>query len=165
MEALTGELEQGAARILETLEEMDLPQALDYMAEQSNEAAYQRQNAIDSGRQVVVGVNRFRTNGDPGYPGPPVEVLRTDLAWRREQVRRLERVKKDRDQAKTEAARRRLVDAYLARENIVEPTLEAVRAYLSIGEIVSALSEAGDPAELLQRGGFIYRPYGADLRG
>ena len=165
VEALTGELERSAARILATLEESDVPQALDYITRQSHEAAYRRQNAIDSGRQVVVGVNRFRTNGDPGYPGPPVEVLRTDLAWRREQVRRLERVKKDRDQAKTEAARRRLVDAYLARENIVEPTLEAVRAYLSIGEIVSALSEAGDPAELLQRGGFIYRPYGADLRG
>ena len=47
----------------------------------------------------------------------------------------------------------------------MEPTFEAVRSYLSIGEIVGALSEAGDPAELLQRGGFIYRAYGADLRG
>jgi methylmalonyl-CoA mutase N-terminal domain/subunit len=165
VEALTGELEQGAARILETLEEMDLPQALDYMAEQSNEAAYQRQNVIDSGRLVVVGVNRYQTDGDPDYPEPPVEVLRADPAWRRDQVRRLERVKKRRDQAKAEEAKRRLVKAYLARDNIVAPTLEAVRAYLSIGEIVGALSEAGDPAELMQRGGFIYRSHGADLEG
>jgi methylmalonyl-CoA mutase N-terminal domain/subunit len=164
VEALTSELERSAARILEPLEEMGVPQALDYITRQSNEAAYRRQNAIDSGRQVVVGVNRFRTNGVSDYPEAPVAVLRADPAWRREQVRRLERVKKNRDQAKAEEARRRLVDAYLAKENIVDPTLEAVRAYLSIGEIVKALSEAGDPAELLQRGGFVYRPYGADLR-
>jgi methylmalonyl-CoA mutase N-terminal domain/subunit len=165
VEALTSELEQSAARILATLEEMDVPQALDYITRQSHDAAYRRQNAIDSGRQVVVGVNRFQTDGDSDYPEPPVEVLRADPAWRKEQVRRLERVKQNRNPAKAEEARRRLVEAYLARENIVEPTLEAVRAYLSIGEIVKALSEAGGPAELLQRGGFIYRPYGADLRG
>ncbi|MDP6227992.1 MAG: methylmalonyl-CoA mutase family protein, partial [Dehalococcoidia bacterium] len=165
VEAITGELEQSAARILETLEEMDLPQALDYMAGQSNEAAYRRQNAIDSGRQVVVGINRFRTDADSGYPEPQVEVLKADPAWRHEQVRRLEQVKQRRDQARAQEAKRRLVKAYLAKENIVEPTFEAVRSYLSIGEIVGALSEAGDPAELLQRGGFIYRAYGADLRG
>jgi methylmalonyl-CoA mutase N-terminal domain/subunit len=113
----------------------------------------------------VVGVNRFRTDVDSGYPEPPVEVLKADPAWRQEQVRRLDRVKKSRDPARAEEAKRRLVEAYLAKENIVGPTLEAVRAYLSIGEIVGALSEAGDPAELLQRGGFIYRAYGADLQG
>jgi hypothetical protein len=57
------------------------------------------------------------------------------------------------------------VKAYLARDNIVAPTLEAVRAYLSIGEIVGALSEAGDPAELMKSGGLIYRSHGADLEG
>ncbi len=50
--------------------------------------------------------------------------------------------------------------AYLAKENIVEQTLEAARAYLSVGEIVQALSDAGDPVELRRRGGFILRLYG-----
>jgi hypothetical protein len=53
-----------------------------------------------------------------------------------------------------------LVEAYLAKENIVGPTLQAVRAYLSVGEIVQALSEAADAEELRRRGGFILRLYG-----
>ena len=63
--------------------------------------------------------------------------------------------------ALSEAAKARLVTAYLARENILEPALEAVQAYLSVGEMVQALAEAGDPVELRRRGGFILRLYGS----
>jgi len=58
-----------------------------------------------------------------------------------------------------EAARRRLVEAYRLREPIVEPTLEAAEAYLSIGEMVAALAEVSGEAELRKRGGFITRLY------
>lgn len=165
VEALTNELERKANDILEKLEGMDGQEAFGYMSGESHEAAYRRQNAIDSGGQVVVGVNRFRTQEDEDLGVGQKEILTVDPEWRREQVRRLERVKSGRDSGTAEAAKRRLVDAYLAKENIVGPTLQAVQAYLSVGEIVQALSEAGDAVELRKRGGFILRLYGTTPGG
>ena len=165
VEALTNELERKANDILEKLEGMDGQEAFDYMSRESHEAAYRRQNAIDSGGQVVVGVNRFRTQEDEDLGVGQKEILTVDPEWRREQVRRLELVKSGRDSGTAEAAKRRLADAYLAKENIVGPTLQAVQAYLSVGEIVQALSEAGDAVELRKRGGFILRLYGTTPGG
>ena len=160
VEALTNELEQKANQILEILEGMDGQEAFDYISRESHEAAYRRQKAIDSGEQVMVGVNRFETDEDEDLPVGQEEVLKVDPEWHRDQVRRLKQVKDERDDAVAETAKHRLVEAYLAKENIVEPTLQAVQAYLSIGEIVQALSKAGDSVELRKRGGFILRLYG-----
>ena len=160
IEAITDQLERKASEILGKLEEMDGPEAFEYISRESHEAAYRRQKAIDSGEQVMVGVNRFQTDEDEELTVRPEEPLKPDPAWRRNQVHRLESVKKGRDGAAAEKALHRLVEAYQARDNIVEPTLEAVQAYLSIGEIIQSLSEASDPVELRKRGGFILRLYG-----
>ena len=108
----------------------------------------------------MIGVNRFETEEDEDLPVGQQEVLKVDPEWRHEQVRRLTQVKGDRDDAVAETAKHRLVGAYLAKDNIVEPTLQAVQAYLSIGEIVQALSKVGDSVKLRKRGGFILRLYG-----
>ena len=160
IETLTNDLEQKANQILDKLESMDGQEAFDYISKESHEAAYRRQKAIDSGQQVIVGVNRYQTEEDEELQVGQEEVLKVDPAWRREQVQRLKKVIENRDNEAVEAARRRLVEAYLAKENIIEPTLQAVEAYLSVGEIVQALSEAGDSVELRKRGGFILRLYG-----
>ena len=165
VETLTNELEKKATAILETLEDMEGPEAFEYISRESHEAAYRRQKAIDTGQQVVVGVNRFQTVEEEDLIAGHEEILKVDPAWRLNQMRRLEKVKEERDNLVAEAAKGRLVEAYLARQNIVEPTLEAVKAYLSVGEIVQALSQAGDPAELRRRGGFILRLYGTGVGG
>ena len=160
VETLTNELEEKASEILETLQDMHGTEAFEYISQESHEAAYRRQKAIDSGEQVVVGVNRFQTAEEEDLAVGPEEILKVDPAWRLTQIRRLEKVQAERDTLAAEAAKSRLVEAYLAKENIVGPTLEAVRAYLSVGEIVQALSEAADAEELRRRGGFILRLYG-----
>ena len=160
IEAITNQLEEKATGILAKLEDMAGPEAFEYISRESHEAAYRRQKAIDSGQQVVIGVNRFQTDEGEELPAGHEEVLRVDPAWRTKQVQRLNQVKQDRDSAAAQAAKRRLVEAYLAKENILEPALEAVQAYLSVGEIVQALADAGDPVELRRRGGFILRLYG-----
>ncbi len=62
----------------------------------------------------------------------------------------------DHDRGLEESA---LVSAYRDRENIVEPTIQAAEALMSIGEMVEALSEVHGQQELRQRGGFILRLY------
>jgi len=82
------------------------------------------------------------------------QVFEYDPTWRDKQIARLEKVKRERDAQKVEAAKKRLVEAYEARENIVEPMMEAVQAYLSIGEIVELLTAVQGLDELEKRHGF-----------
>jgi methylmalonyl-CoA mutase N-terminal domain/subunit len=107
-------------------------------------------------------VNCFEDEDDSDLElGQTMKTLAPDYdpAWREKQIRRLERVKRERDAGRFEAARRRLAESYRLREPIVEPVLEAAEAYLSIGEMVSALVEVSGEAEVRKRGGFITRLY------
>ena len=64
------------------------------------EAAAAKQARIDSGQDIIVGVNRFETDELPDF-----KILEVDNAQvRREQVERLEQLKKDRDSSKVSAA-------------------------------------------------------------
>ena len=162
IEYLTNELERRAWALLEELEGMEPRQAWEVMSRESHESAYRRQVEIDSGRRVVVGVNRFTEGPEVDLPQQVRESLKPNPEWRRKQMARLERVKRGRDEAQAQSALRRLVSAYRARENILPPTLEAVKAYCSIGEICQALAEAEGPDTLRRRGGFILRLYGRD---
>jgi methylmalonyl-CoA mutase N-terminal domain/subunit len=162
IEALTDELEGRATELLAEMEQLPEGRAWPWMSEQTHKAAYQRQRDIDSGKRTVVGVNAFTVDEDEDTElaqAEATQVLKPDPTWRPKQIHRLNRVKRERDPAAVEAARLRLVEAYRARDNIVDPTLEAVKAYMSIGEIVEALS-APSPEELRKRGGFILRLYG-----
>jgi methylmalonyl-CoA mutase N-terminal domain/subunit len=141
---------------------MSAAQAWQYVTDSTREAAYRRQLEIDRGERPVVGVNCFEdADEDDLTLGDSVKSasLDYDPAWRAQQVERLARVKRKRDPRRFEAARRRLVEAYRLREPIVEPTIEAAEAYLSIGEMVDALAGVSGEAELRKRGGFITRLY------
>jgi methylmalonyl-CoA mutase len=102
------------------------------------EAAARTQARIDSGRQVIVGVNRFRPTSEA-----PVPVLKVDnAAVRRTQIERLERLRSDRD----DAAVTRTLDALTACAdgrggNLLELAVDAARARASVGEISYALEK------------------------
>ncbi len=89
------------------------------------EAAARTQARIDSGRQVIVGVNRFRPTNEP-----PVPVLKVDnAAVRRTQIERLEKLRNNRD----DAATTRTLDALTACAgggggNLLELAVDAARA-------------------------------------
>jgi methylmalonyl-CoA mutase, N-terminal domain len=162
VESLTNELEKRAARIFESMTRMTATEAWEYVSTCSREAAYRRQLEIDREERPVVGVNCFEDEHDSDMElGQTMKTLAPDYdpAWREKQIRRLERVKRERDAGRFEAARRRLAESYRLREPIVEPVLEAAEAYLSIGEMVSALVEVSGEAEVRKRGGFITRLY------
>lgn len=161
IEALTNELESKAEKLFQELERMPAAAAWEHVSASTREAAYRRQLAIDRGERSVVGVNCFVEEneqelafGDSRRAEPDY-----DPAWRDRQIARLERVKRGRDAARFESARRRLVEAYRLRESIIEPAIEAAEAYLSIGEMVAALAEVSGETELRKRGGFMIRLY------
>jgi methylmalonyl-CoA mutase len=102
------------------------------------EAAARTQARIDSGRQIIVGVNRFRPTTEEAVP-----VLKVDnAAVRRTQIERLERLRRDRDDAAVTRALDALTACAERREgNLLELAVDAARARASVGEISYALEK------------------------
>ncbi len=103
------------------------------------EAAARRQARIDSGREVIVGVNAY-TRADE----PPLELLEVDNAAVREaQVRRLSDVRASRDEAAARQALEALTRAAADRHgNLLAIAVDAARARATLGEISDALEKA-----------------------
>jgi methylmalonyl-CoA mutase len=100
------------------------------------EAAARRQARIDSGREAIVGVNKYKLDHEP-----PLDVLEVDNdAVRESQVRRLDQIRKTRDPKAVEAALAALTSACERGDgNLLELAVSAARARATLGEISSAL--------------------------
>src|SRR3954471_6446627 len=100
------------------------------------EAAARTQARIDSGRQAVIGVNRYRPAQDA-----PVELLKVDNAAVRElQIEKLARLKRERDpKAVAEALAALTRNAAGGNANLLALAIDAARAKGTVGEISSAL--------------------------
>ena len=103
------------------------------------EAAARRQAAIDRGDEVIVGVNRFRLDQED-----QIEVREIDnSAVREAQIRRLQQIKGQRDQAACEATLAALEDAAATGDgNLLEMAVDAARARATVGEISMAMEKA-----------------------
>ena len=141
VERLTYDL---AARALKHIEEVEkiggMAKAIEAgipkrMIEQ---AATATQGRIDSGRQTIVGVNKYRSDTDAD-----IAILKVDnRAVRRQQLDKLKRLKAERD----EAAVKRALDALTryaetGTGNLLEGAVEAARAKATVGEISDALEK------------------------
>mgnify|MGYP005854786877 CR=1 FL=1 len=102
------------------------------------EAATRRQARIDSGEDVIVGVNKYRLEEET-----PIEIRDIDnSAVREAQVRALERIRSERDRAAVEAALARLTElAEGGPGNLLEAAVEAARHRATVGEISQALEK------------------------
>jgi methylmalonyl-CoA mutase len=102
-------------------------------------AATLTQADIDSGKQVVVGVNRYRPSEET-----PIEVLKVDnSAVRAAQVAKLKRLRAERDEAATRTALAALTDiARTGTGNLLAGAIDAARAKATVGEISDALEAA-----------------------
>jgi methylmalonyl-CoA mutase len=102
------------------------------------EAAARTQARIDSGRQTIVGVNRFKPAHEEAIP-----VLKVDnAAVRKTQIERLDKLRRERDQGATDRALEALTACAEGRGgNLLELAVDAARARASVGEISYALEK------------------------
>ncbi len=102
------------------------------------EAAARTQARIDSGRQPVIGVNRYRPDADE-----PIEVLKVDnSSVRAQQIEKLRRLRDERDPFAVEAALTALTKAAEdPSENLLALAINAVRAKATVGEVSDALEK------------------------
>ena len=101
------------------------------------EASYRYQSEVESGKRVVVGVNRYVLEDEE-----PIPILKIDPALEQKQIDRLAAVKASRDSAQVEARLATLKEA-ASREgvNLMPPIIEASRDYVTLGEMCDALRE------------------------
>jgi methylmalonyl-CoA mutase len=102
------------------------------------EAAARKQARIDAGKEIIVGVNGYRVEEET-----PIEVLEVDnTAVRSSQIRRLEELKRNRDNEAVRQALDRLSrSAETGRGNLLDLAVEAARKRATLGEISSALEK------------------------
>jgi methylmalonyl-CoA mutase N-terminal domain/subunit len=141
VEALTDEFERAIDRYLDKIEEIGgtIPAIeANYFQREIADTAYDYALEKASGERVVVGVNKYVDQGDD----PLIEIHKIDPESERRKIDELRRIKAARDNGHVQQTLTRLRE--VARDetaNLMEPTIEAVRARASMGEIVNALEQ------------------------
>ncbi|MCC5795312.1 MAG: methylmalonyl-CoA mutase [Chromatiales bacterium] len=141
VEHLTASLARAAAELIDEVEEMGgmtKAVASGMPKLRIEQAAAERQARIDRGEEVIVGVNRYEREDEP-----EVEILDIDNAAVREgQLRRLEKLRTGRDQARCDATLAALTQAAESGQgNLLALAVDAARARASVGEISAALEK------------------------
>jgi len=137
IEGLTDGIEQG---VLDYLKRIDAAggtlRAIEtgFIQNEIQNAAYEYQRAVESGKRVVVGVNRFQQED-----GRSVPRFRLDPALEQAQVARLREMRASRSQAELTTKMDALEQAARSGENLMPPILEAAAAYATVGEISDRL--------------------------
>ena len=137
VETLTDRIEAEAQAYLKKIDQMGgMLSAIElgFVQKEIQEAAYQTQRALETTRQIVVGVNEFVSEEAARVP-----VFVVDERVAAEQCRRLQDVRARRDGHRVQEARKRLGEAAAGTGNLLPRILEAVRASATIGEICDTL--------------------------
>ncbi|PCN43853.1 methylmalonyl-CoA mutase [Brevibacillus laterosporus] len=139
VESLTDEIEKGVLAYMDKIEKMGGAVAAveaGYMQREIHKQAYETQRNIESGEEVVVGVNRFTLENET-----QPELLRVDPSIGTKQTERLVNLRNRRDAVLVDQTLGRLKAAAEGTENVMPFILDCVRAYATIGEICGVLRQ------------------------
>ncbi|MFD4706673.1 methylmalonyl-CoA mutase [Gottfriedia sp. NPDC058432] len=138
IESLTNELVQKAWAHIQEVESLGgMAKAIETGLPKMRieEAAARRQAHIDSGKETIIGVNKYRLEKED-----PLDVLEVDnTAVREAQIMRLQELRASREEAKVQAALTAITEAAESGEgNLLALAIEAARARATLGEISDA---------------------------
>jgi len=139
METLTQDMADKAWSIIEEVEAMGgMVKAVDsgWAKLKIEASAAEKQAAIDAGRDVIVGVNKYKLDKQD-----PIDILDVDNVKVRDgQIARLQSIKATRDTAAVEAALKALTDAaHDSTGNLLDLSIKAIRLRATVGEVSDAL--------------------------
>ncbi len=134
VEALTGETEEAAMDYLKRIDDLGGVLACiqnGFFQREIAESAYRYQQEIDQHQRIIVGVNDYITDEQIRVP-----TLYIDQVGEQAHLARLNRVRKERDQAAVKRGLEKLRRAAEGTQNTMPAIIEAVKAYATLGEIM-----------------------------
>jgi methylmalonyl-CoA mutase N-terminal domain/subunit len=139
LEALTADVERGVKELISEIDQQG--GAIEWVergwfADRLAERSYEYQQAVERGERRIVGLN---VHGDEAGDASPA-VFKVDPESERRQLERLRDVRARRDEKAVSRALDNLERSAKANMNTVPATIDAVRAYATIGEITGALT-------------------------
>jgi methylmalonyl-CoA mutase N-terminal domain/subunit len=140
VEYLTNQIEEKVAQYLERIDEMGGAVAAiekGFMQREIMESAYRYQKEVESKKRIVVGVNEFVSEEKT-----PIKILRIDPEIEKTLVKRLNEVKRQRNNAKVKEALDNLRKAAEKEDvNLMPFMIQAVKEYATLGEICDTLRQ------------------------
>ena len=141
MEKLTQDMADAAWAIIEEVDAMGgMTKAVDsgWAKLKIEAAAAEKQARIDSGKDVIVGVNKYRLAKED-----PIEILEVDNVKVREaQIARLQNIKQKRDAAQVQQALAAITKiAETGQGNLLAAAVQAIRARATVGEVSDAMEQ------------------------
>jgi methylmalonyl-CoA mutase len=142
MEKLTQDMADAAWAIIEEVEAMGgMTKAVDsgWAKLKIEAAAAEKQARIDSGKDVIVGVNKYKLKNEDAIDSLSID----NVMVRDQQVARLQQIRASRDTAKVQAALDALTEAAEnGTGNLLALSIDAVRLRATVGEISDALEKS-----------------------
>ena len=139
VERLTSDLEEETDQYFRTIDGMGgMIAAIErgYPQREIAESAYRFQREVEHKRRIIVGVNDLVSEADR-----PVPILQIDESAAEQQLAKVDRVRRTRDQSAVERALERLRNAAAGTENTMPALVDAARAYATIGEMCDAFRD------------------------
>jgi methylmalonyl-CoA mutase, N-terminal domain len=140
IESLTKKMEDGALDYFAKIDAMGgMVEAVEkgFPQREIQESAYQYQKAVERGEQTIVGVNKYQMEQEDSE----IPILIIDEGVRDHQVERLEQTRTRRDRGAVANSLEKLRQAARNGDNTMPATIDAVRAYATLGEICDALRD------------------------
>ncbi|WP_227375625.1 acyl-CoA mutase large subunit family protein [Haladaptatus halobius] len=139
VEALTDDLEAEAFDLIDTVDEKGgMLQAIEsqWVQRQIQDVAFDRQQEVEAGERIIVGVNEFEVDEEP-----EMDIQEVTEEDERRQIDRLNEVREERDEEAVEAKLAALRDAAEGSDNLLPYIVDAVKAYATVGEICDVLRD------------------------
>lgn len=137
IEARTNAIEEKAMEYIAKIDELGgAPRAIDrgYIQKEIMEAAYQYQKEVETGKRIVVGVNKYQIE-----ESRPAGLLRVDPTVGEQQKSKISQLRQKRDNNRVEAALAHLEAVCRSTDNVMPAILEAVREYATLGEVCGVM--------------------------
>ncbi|MCD6445203.1 methylmalonyl-CoA mutase family protein [Candidatus Bathyarchaeota archaeon] len=148
VETLTNEMEEKAMEYIQKIDDLGGAIAAiekGFFQKEIADSAYKYQKEIDEKKRIIVGVNEYST--EEKYP---IEILRIDPKVEEEQIARLQKLRRERDNRKVKEVLEKLHYAAEKNVNLMPTIIDAVKAYATLGEICDVLRKVyGEYKELI----------------
>jgi methylmalonyl-CoA mutase N-terminal domain/subunit len=134
VEYLTDEMEKRALHYIDRIDRMGgMIRAVEegFPQREIADSAYQHQREVESGDRVIVGLNKFQNENE----GSNISLLKIEDAVAHRQQDKLRALKARRDPRAVRAALGRIEKACRSNENVMPALIDAVKAYVTLGEI------------------------------